>query len=78
MWHYCIMRHFDSKKNPYYEIHEYYTMGGHRKNLWTESNLVPMGETVKELKSILRMMYKDVCRREIRDYKTGRIIKKIK
>ena len=74
-WRYCIMRHFDSNGNPYFEIHEYYNVGGRTKNMWTTDGLVPMGETVKDLRSVLRMMYKDAHRSPIRDYKTGKIVK---
>ena len=70
------MKHTINKGEPWYEIHEIYKDG--KKRGWTECGIKPLGESVKDLKSILKMILNDIKRNPVLDYKTGKIIKEKK
>ena len=63
-WHYQVMRH-DDDLGVWYGIHEYYHLP---KGLgWT---MIPLltGESVEELKEVLKMIEQDIYKHGVKDY----------
>lgn len=65
-WHYQVMRHTDSSGEEYYAIHEYYEMED--GDGWTENPVDVTGESIKDLRSSLARMYRDIDKHGVKDY----------
>jgi len=64
-WHYQVMRH-DDDLGVWYGIHEHYHLPSGR-GLWTMTPLLT-GESVEELKEILKMIEQDIYKHGVKDY----------
>ena len=63
-WHYQVMRH-DDGFDVWYGIHEYYHLPSGPG--WTMTPLLT-GESVEELKEILKMIEQDIYKHGVKDY----------
>jgi hypothetical protein len=63
-WHYQVMRH-DDDLGVWYGIHEYYHLPSGPG--WTMTPLLT-GESVEELKEILKMIEQDIYKHGVKDY----------
>lgn len=70
-WNYQVMKHTHTYPNgeteDYYAIHEYYNMkegGG-----WTLNPITLTGESVEDLKEVLRLIAIDIDRHGVKEYK---------
>lgn len=68
-WNYRIMRHTKDREE-WYELHEMF-YGIECGNVWTESGVVPFGDTREELIMCIEMMLSDAKRAPVVDYHTG-------
>ena len=77
-WTYVCMKHQEERTGEvWYAIHELYSHGFVKKGKksWTDTPIEPIGESVGELRKVLKMMLKDTYRNPTFDYKTGKIVK---
>ena len=63
-WHYQVMRH-DDDLGVWYGIHEHYYLPSGPG--WTMTTLLT-GESVEELKEILKMIEQDIYKHGVKDY----------
>ena len=63
-WHYQVMRHED-EQDVWYGIHEHYHPPSGPS--WTMTPLLT-GESVEELKEILKMIEQDIYKHGVKDY----------
>ena len=63
-WHYQVMRH-DDDLGVWYGIHEHYHLPSGPG--WTVTPLLT-GESVEELKEILKMIEQDIYKHGVKDY----------
>jgi hypothetical protein len=72
-WHYQIMRHsadrLDGGQEVWYEIHEFYPKDRHGAYAYSEPVTI-FGESVDELKKMLKMVEQDIYRHGVIDIKT--------
>jgi|TARA_R110000796_G_C14471864_1_gene425668 hypothetical protein len=61
-WHYQLMKHSEDL----YAVHEYYK--GPDDAAWTESASSIEGESVEDVKQMLKMMLHDITRHGVKDY----------
>jgi hypothetical protein len=64
-WHYQLMkRNFDGEDN--YAVHEYYVIDGCKS--WTNDPVTIDGESVEDVKAMLRRMIVDIEKHGVLDY----------
>ena len=69
-WHYQLMRHYTDNEEPYYAIHEIYTLED--GTVWTEMPSDVTGDSVEDVKKALLLMLKDIEKHGVKDYDNPR------
>jgi hypothetical protein len=68
-WHYQVMRHTNEKGVEYYAVHEYYPIDfPNEQDAWTEVPVSIDGETVEDIRWMLKAMLKDIETHGVVDY----------
>jgi len=68
-WHYQLMRHTDADTGEiHYAVHEYYPEDELLNDLWTFLPVVVDGDSVEEVKEVLRAMLEDIEKHGVKDY----------
>ncbi len=65
-WHYQLMKHTEEGGEVWYGIHEYYPSGD--GGGWTKEPITIEGETVEDVRWMLRAITDDIVKHGIKDY----------
>lgn len=69
-WNYQIMQHVADDGEPYYAIHEFYTMHDGKEG-WTARPVPLEADSVRELRAALLRVLLDLEKHGVRDARTG-------
>ena len=69
-WRYQIFQHRDSEGDPYYAIHEFYTLHDGREG-WTADPVPMETDTVDDMRKALLRVLRDLDDHGVRDIETG-------
>jgi hypothetical protein len=68
-WHYQLMRNKDEEGNEYYAMHEYYPIRFQGDvDAWTEVPVSIDGETIEDVRWMLKTMLNDLEKHGVIDY----------
>ena len=68
-WNYQLMKHTNNEDgSEYYAVHEYFNMDSSMGNGWTFNPVIIDGESVEEVKKMLKDILKDIDQHGVKDY----------
>ena len=66
IWRFQLMRHRDDDGEPFFAIHEYYSVED--GDGWAETPVFVEGDSVEEVKRVLQAMLEDIEKHGVKDY----------
>jgi hypothetical protein len=67
-WHYQLMRQIDVRGDEYYSMHEYHPAEGKGEDDYIISPVTVDGESVEDIKWLLKTLLSDLEKHGVKDY----------